>query len=388
MMRLLLILLVLILTLLNSINSETSDISEKSPYYQHLEKCDEKTQIKTKKKYTNVKGIVCPMVKDEIGFLSEWVAYYEMQGFNHVIFYDNNSTTSFAELDPWIKDGFVTIRRDWYSYKEMGLIKKKYDRMMAIKFAAEIECKERAVKMGYEIFVSVDLDEYLMPSSPDVLVIDELVEWFNKTTRGMVLLPKLQFPATPHILEPVNLLTIEAYQSRMRAPNKMNYYNSVSPKVALRLQGAPEYTNRTWEFLVYCCDFHGCGRRAKLCHQLYEMGEKWKFEGKHRRWLPSPNIYHYARTMEKYMLKIKTWSTAGANTNYGIYNYLERVSGHFFDNTAVKWGCRLRDVLRQRTKEKHYLRPGDFWYRNPEFGKLVTDERKRGRYGAGLGKKV
>jgi hypothetical protein len=177
-------------------------------------------------------------------------------------------------LDPWIKDGFVTIRRDWFSPKETDKIKNTYFRMMAIKMAAEVECKERAVAMGYEIFISVDLDEYVMPSRSDTLLIDELADWFNKTTRGIASLTKLQFPATPHMLEPVNLLTIEAYQTRVRAPNKMNYYSSVSPKVALRLTGAPEYTNDTSTFLVHCCDFHGCGRKSKLCHQMYQAGEK------------------------------------------------------------------------------------------------------------------
>ena len=43
------------------------------------------------------------------------MAYYEMQGFDHVIFYDNNSTMSFKELDPWIKTGFVEIKREWWA---------------------------------------------------------------------------------------------------------------------------------------------------------------------------------------------------------------------------------------------------------------------------------
>ncbi len=30
--------------------------------------------------------------------------------------------------------------------------------------------------------------------------------------------------------------------------------------------------------------------------------------------------------------------------------------------------------------------PGDMWYRNPEFGKVVNDPSKRGRNGAGYGK--
>ena len=136
------------------------------------------------------------MIKDEIGFLSEWTAWYELQGFDRVIFYDNNSTSSFEEIQPWVDSGFVTIRRQWWNKSENlfeNSTEKFYD-TMRIKFLAEIECKMRAIELGIEIFVSVDLDEYLMPTANDMLVIDELEAWFNKTTRGMAIISKLQFP--------------------------------------------------------------------------------------------------------------------------------------------------------------------------------------------------
>ena len=99
--------------------------------------------------------------------------------------------------------------------------------MMKIKMMAEVDCKRRAIEMGIDIFVSVDMDEFVFPLSNHWTVVDELAHWFNTTTRGMVMLGKFQFPPTPHLLEPVNLLTIEAYQTRMRAEGKMNYYTSV-----------------------------------------------------------------------------------------------------------------------------------------------------------------
>ena len=90
------------------------------------------------------------------------------------------------------------------------------------------------------------------------------------------------------------------------------------------------------------------------------------------------------------MLKQRTWETAGGHNNkgYDIYNYLDRVLGFEYDDSAVVWGCQVREMLRKRTNESNYVRPGDFWYRNPEFGKIVSDPRKRGRHGSGLGKKV
>ncbi len=103
----------------------------------------------------------------------------------------------------------------------------KFNDMMRIKLMAEVQCKRLAAEWGYEVFVSVDMDEYLFPTSNSETVMDELVRWFNLTTRGFVLIDKLQFPPAPHILEPINLLTIEAYQTRMAEPSKMNYYTSV-----------------------------------------------------------------------------------------------------------------------------------------------------------------
>ena len=53
-----------------------SKISEKSPYYQYLPGCNESSREKfVYKKNNKVKGLLCPMVKDEVGFLSEWVAF-------------------------------------------------------------------------------------------------------------------------------------------------------------------------------------------------------------------------------------------------------------------------------------------------------------------------
>eukprot|EP00428_Durinskia_dybowskii_P063121 CAMPEP_0170363914 /NCGR_PEP_ID=MMETSP0117_2-20130122/5103_1 /TAXON_ID=400756 /ORGANISM="Durinskia baltica, Strain CSIRO CS-38" /LENGTH=355 /DNA_ID=CAMNT_0010618397 /DNA_START=137 /DNA_END=1204 /DNA_ORIENTATION=+ len=328
------------------------------------------------------------MIKDEIGFLSEWTAYYEMHGFDHIMFFDNNSTTSLAELDPWIKSGFVTIHRDWW-VNELHLFrnkKNKFGDMMRIKVLAELECKRKAVEWGYEVFLSVDVDEYVFPTNNDITLMDNFVELFNSSTRGMVMLTKLNFPPTPHYLEPINLLTIEAYQTRMNEPGRMNYYTNVANKVVYRLQGGPEYTNDTTEYIIRCCFFHGCWvRYGPPCVPLYKNGEQWRFDGKHRKWIEPPRVHHYARSLEKYALKQLTWETAGGGRGYDINNFLDRTVGWRFDNSATAWTCQLRDHLRNRTGEANYVRPGD-WYRNPEFGRTVEDPGKRGRNGAGYGK--
>ena len=368
-------------------------VTEKSPYFQHLPDCSKVSPSTYVWKKTASKGMVCPMVKDEEGFLSEWTAFYEMQGFDHVIFYDNNSTLPFTELAPWIASGFVEVRRNWWvNDSKLNAPKRKwknkFDDMMRVKMLAEVDCKRTAVEMGYEIFVSLDMDEYVFPTRNDVTVMDELVWWFNTTTRGFVLLDKFQFPPTPHLLEPIQLLTIEAYQTRYPNANKMNYYTSVSNKVALRLQHAPEYSPETVQMMVHCCDFHGCGnsRFNSTCPKLL-YSETGKITGKHRPWKQPPHIHHYARSLEKYVMKQKTWETASGHdsTGYTINNYFDRVSGFEFDDSAVKWGCQLRALLANRTGIKHYVRPGDSWYRNPEFGRTVEDAKKRSRFGHGYG---
>ena len=51
-------------------------------------------------------------------------------------------------------------------------------------------------------------------------------------------------------------------------------------------------------------------------------------------------------------------------------------------------GLSITGSVAHRTGIANYVRPGDIWYRNPEYGKLVDDPHKRGRYGGGYGKQL
>jgi hypothetical protein len=143
--------------------------------------------------------------------------------------------------------------------------------------------------------------------------------------------------------------------------------------------------------MIYCCDFHGCGNYKfySECPTLI-YDETGNIQGKHRKWKPTPHIHHYARSLEKFMLKTKTWETASSENSlgYSFYNYLDRTSGWEYDDSAVIWGCHVRAILKERTGVDNYVRPGDMWYRNPEYGKVVNDPMKRGRNGAAYGKKL
>lgn len=123
-----------------------------------------------------MRAMACPMVRDEEGFLSEWVAYYQMHGFDHITFFNDGSVDkSFVELQPWIDSGFVTIRSDFtqesfnvhVQVRDLG-----FQTSMAIKALSETECKLEAIRLGYDYYFSLDLDEYVLPHVPGSTIID------------------------------------------------------------------------------------------------------------------------------------------------------------------------------------------------------------------------
>lgn len=97
-------------------------------------------------------------------------------------------------------------------------------------------------------------------------------------------------------------------------------------------------------------------------------------------------ITDYSRSLEKFLSKQQHYETASHGKQYDIGNFFERSFGYAYDPIAVTWGCAVREMLRNRTGEQDYIRPGDSWYRNPEFGRTVENPSKRGRYGSAYGK--
>jgi hypothetical protein len=232
----------------------------KSPFNQNLPDCS-KDDITYIEKKTKAKAIACPMIRDEEGFLSEWLAYYKIMGFDHImIFNDGSIDKSTEELLPWINSGFVTLKSNW-SVDDMKLrgpfVKNAFKKAMAVKAMLETECKLKAIEWGYQYFLSVDIDEYVIPAKSGVTFVDEFERWTNTTGRQVYCMGKYNFQSGPHVLEPVHLLMIEAYQSRMKLPAKMNYYTSVAPKCGYRFNGK-ESTNNSARFIAECCHFHGC----------------------------------------------------------------------------------------------------------------------------------
>ena len=434
-------------------------IEERSPLYQNLPNCAKNDFVRIKKKTTK-RAVLCPMIKDEEGFLSEWVAYYQMHGFEHIYLYNDGSTDkSLVELKPWIDSGFVTVKSN-FTLDSLKVKKKMrnqaFTAAMAVKALLETDCKFEAIKMGYDYQMSIDMDEFVIPVRPGVTIVDEvnfhslheylalknststsyslfmlplciifmsllyanhhlnsclmlhlfphrffmlLIVQFDsmitETGRSSFCMDKLNFQSTPHILEPINLLTIEAYQTRMKPPSQMNYYTTVMRKCGYRLS-SPQYRNITSEYVAKCCHFHGCQAKDFIegdntCDKNYRQ-EAWQISGEGLPFKNSLYINHYSRSLEKYALKQKTWKTSSgehqegqssesASSSYDLPKFFARSVGFHFDNTALRYTCQLRELMRKMTGEMEYLRPGNFWYRNPEFGKHVSDPEKRGRYG-------
>ena len=123
------------------------------------------------KKKTEAKAGICVMIKDEEGFLSEYVAYYIIHGINHIIFYDDGSTdNSKNELKPWIDLGYVTIKTDWEGYLGKNAI--TWGKQMHQKKMMERDCKLTLHHWNYDYHISVDIDEYNMPLKSDTTLVD------------------------------------------------------------------------------------------------------------------------------------------------------------------------------------------------------------------------
>lgn len=318
-----------------------------------------------------------------------------MHGFTHIRMFDDNSTDyGLDELARWIDSGFVSVQRGW-THESLNansslLLDDHFNRTHGYKNLLESDCKKNAISWGYDIFVSLDIDEYLMPIKKGVTIVDGLEQWFLSTRRSMYRIPKLNFQSAPHLLEPVHMLTIEAYRSRMAGLQQLNYYDLVSPKVALYFKGA-NYTANTTTYLADCCHFHDCWEVDYRAGTFCFANEPTERPIVANTRYPAPFafvIHHYSRSVEKFGVKGKTWALASremkpnqtsyeASINYDLPKFFARSTGLRYDERAVRYSCQLREVLRNMTGESPYLRPGNIWYRNPEFGKVVTDPEKR-----------
>lgn len=363
-------------------NSNSLDLQEtqegeafdkRSPLYLHLPDCRQGDFQRIQKK-TNRKGLICPMFRDEEGFLAEFLAYYQMHGIDHVLLFNHGSSDkSLQEVQPWVDEGFATVLSnvtemiETMPYREAIKRKGEFEYLMQGKAHLEKLCRKWGQANGFSYFFSVDIDEYLMPMEAGITVVDAMHEYTESTGRSIVDVSKLNFQSSPHSLEPVDLLTIEAYQIRMQVPNKMTYFKSVKSKVSLRLNHS-SFSKEQRHFVVGCCNFHGCAPKIVGCRYGKNV-TKPLFKGKNKNWNSPLVIMHYARSLEKYGLKGKTWKTSSGEQKYSdkyqVGGFQDRQLGVHYDNrAAMRYGCQLREHLKKKTGQDPFLRGGDFWLRN------------------------
>lgn len=385
------------------------------------------------KKATRKKFLLGAMFKDEEGYLAEFLSYYRVQGIDHVILWDNNSTDgSHREIAPWVASGFVDVR-DLEPLNERPTVRysgtAKFYRMMALKKETERQNILWGMLNGFDYYITADLDEYAFaapsvrsvpPGTPSLHTVladaVDLLFWPPMDVRGRSFKPRLYFPITkynynsqPHALEPTELLTLEAYLSRYDKPGGMNFYMNVMPKYVYRLSGAdlaagapttlPYYGERSFNnytglnltdfqaFLSNCCYIHGCedkNPRNSFCFALGKMQTKFGFETNplashvtaHAPYTLRMN--HYARSLEKHTLKALTWATANhiSATGYDLKEFLHRAYGAVFDPVLLQLGCAVRAEWGRVTGRTRFLREGDRWARSPEYGRVNQNHRE------------
>jgi hypothetical protein len=338
------------------------------------------------KKITKSKGIACPIFRDEEGFLAEFIAYYQLHGLDHIKLYDDGSTdNSLQEIQPWITSGFVSIEsnisglfQDALAAEEITETWEWYAKVLergeriAMQFFAHNHCKEYAIANQYDFMFTLDIDEYIVPNNPGITVMDAVDHHARNTSDFIFSAPRVNFASTPHILEPIDLLTIEAYKYRMAVYGQMSFFRKVQPKIYFYLKRPvkPEFEI----FIKECCDIHTCSLNCSTT-QPREVLE-YANTAIHNSTSTPVSIFHYARSLEKYDMKRKTWSQYN-NMAYSLSEFLDRNLGRSLDVRASRrYGCEVREILQTMTGEDIFLRPGNFWYRNVEYNRSLLDEGK------------
>lgn len=267
-------------------------------------------------------------------------------------------------------------------------------------------------------------------------VVDEIYSQHLSSAlpRLTVSMDMYQYTSAPHQLEPIDLLTIEAYNTRYLHPNRINFSGSdVLPKVLYRISGediergyagdvlgeldASSYqahqgfsSTQTW--LANCCSDKGCSYPAdgSVCSKLSGahaggQGKMGVFDSRQvtsgsKHWL---RVHKYSRSLEKYQFQQNS-ALPGSNI-HDLRVYMNKAYGWHFDPIALIYSCLVRfeineqynklaynptlviakkdldsdSAKRQRTPSYYFLRSGDSWYRNPEFGRPIMDLSRRGR---------
>ena len=174
-------------------------------------------------------------IKNEAPYLDEWLAFCMLEGIEHVLLYDNNSSDNTRDvLRPWIENGFVELF-DWPIHWKSSSQTKAYSDAL----------KRLRGRTRWAAFI--DPDEYLFSPSgkplPEILRLYEghagvVVNWQCYGTSG-------------HKRRPEGL-TIESYTRRAKRDWARNrrVKSIVDPLLAIEPQGSHLFTVEPGHSLV------------------------------------------------------------------------------------------------------------------------------------------
>ena len=283
--------------------------------------------------------------------------------------------------------------KDWPGYDGYATGRRK----VAVQMRSFMECHRILLANHIDFAFSLDIDEYAVPFNSSLSLVDALVTDFSTpliehTNFEFPLVvhdPRLSFTPSPHIIEPIDSLTIEAYKYRYHILNSWGpKQGRLLPKRATRLSLEPGniYASDYQLFVINCCGVHTCGVqgifRLKCIDLLKKLesvdhldvtykdddGDKISeiadTDSKFFSWLKSstfPNhsilIHHYARSLEKYNMKLQSWSF----DTYNLEDYMQRAHGWTYDESAARYSCAVRFEIRQMTGLTKFRREGDMW---------------------------
>ena len=117
-----------------------------SPVMPRIPNCNAYNKSLSLEKKSQKKIFLCAMFKDEEGYLAEFVAYYKIHGFDHIILWNGNSKDDYiTELAPWVNTGFVEVRevsslRDRPHVQAAKHFKDPYFKVIAMQKEVERQC--------------------------------------------------------------------------------------------------------------------------------------------------------------------------------------------------------------------------------------------------------
>lgn len=174
-------------------------------------------------------------IKNEAPYLDEWLAFCMLEGIEHVLLYDNNSTDNSREvLRPWIESGFVELF-DWPIHWKSGSQTKAY--LDAL--------KRLRGRTRWAAFI--DPDEYLF--SPAGLSLPEIMRRYEG--HAGVIVNWQCYGTSGHKRRPGGL-TIESYTRRAKTEWARNrrVKSIVDPMLAIEPQGSHLFTTQPGHTLV------------------------------------------------------------------------------------------------------------------------------------------